>query len=662
MAIDFMSNLLKGAQSTVTAGIKTVQGLPGAIQAQTMTALSTAQRAVSQAVAQLPQPQSPAKSPSRTQTTTMTATPKSTTQTQTSTRAPSSFEVASRAASRVTQPDRAQQVATTIQQGAQQFAQAHAPILEGIQRDIGRAAGALATGIDFANRRKAEAQAELTRRAGPAPAFEQGLTYPLYQKGQEFNVGYQQFVIDTEPIWSLTNPLRLLPEARKLQAGFVRAPGQFLEGATWLAPAAERGGQLLWKEPHKLPETVSRFAGEQVEGLKEGFGRDPWGTAGELIGTAAIGFGLGGAARGPLRTPKKTPKTGKPPSGGSPAPAASPARRGAGHRFRGLEFGYQVKQVPKPQKVEGKPFNLADWHAERAKYAKPQTTQQTPKPTTTVPTHRSGGRIAAVSAGVVMGSRAPDPYAGTSLDFSPEPTSPEPTVRDHHTTQDQRVVQPTVQDQQTTMVRPQEQQSALITVQGQRTVQPTTTQPTVTIQDDDRPWILMPYLPTVQGQQTSRQTTQRAPPPRPRPGGVPLLLPPAQPRTPPRRRRRRRDEEEWLRRLRGEQRDHWELGPAPGLAEMGVMIFGAGRRSALDLLPRGTSVLNLGGSPTPGGQPSFGFAARAPARPPVIPSFGPPSRGITGGSRTPGKTPAKKPAHAGKTPAKKRGKATKKKK
>jgi len=41
----------------------------------------------------------------------------------------------------------------------------------------------------------------------------------------------------------------------------------------------------------------------------------------------------------------------------------------------------------------------------------------------------------------------------------------------------------------------------------------------------------------------------------------------------------------------------------------------------------------------------------------VIPSFGQPSRGITGGSRT----PAKPPAHAGEN-KKKRGKATKKKK
>jgi len=110
------------------------------------------------------------------------------------------------------------------------------------------------------------------------------------------------------------------------------------------------------------------------------------------------------------------------------------------------------------------------------------------------------------------------------------------------------------------------------------------------------------------------------------------------------------DEAERRRRLReAQERAHWELGPAPGIEEMSSMIFG-------------TSVLNLGAAPRAGGPaPSFGFAARAPARPPVIPSFGPPSVGITGGSRTPAKTLAKKPAHAGEM-RKKRGKATKKKK
>jgi len=113
------------------------------------------------------------------------------------------------------------------------------------------------------------------------------------------------------------------------------------------------------------------------------------------------------------------------------------------------------------------------------------------------------------------------------------------------------------------------------------------------------------------------------------------------------------DEAERRRRLReAQERAHWELGPAPGIEEMSSMIFG-------------TSVLNLGAAPRAGGPaPSFGFAARAPARPPVIPSFGPPSVGITGGSRTPAKTLAKKPAHAGEMRKKrgKRGKATKKKK
>jgi hypothetical protein len=102
--------------------------------------------------------------------------------------------------------------------------------------------------------------------------------------------------------------------------------------------------------------------------------------------------------------------------------------------------------------------------------------------------------------------------------------------------------------------------------------------------------------------------------------------PKAKPR--PRARARKSDEEEAERRRRlreAQEAAHWELGPAPGINEMGMLIFGT----------PGRSVLNLGGSPL-----SFGFAARAPARPPVI--------------------PGKKPAHAGKT--EKRRKATKKKK
>ncbi len=112
--------------------------------------------------------------------------------------------------------------------------------------------------------------------------------------------------------------------------------------------------------------------------------------------------------------------------------------------------------------------------------------------------------------------------------------------------------------------------------------------------------------------------------------------PKAKPRPRARARKSDDDEAERRRRLReAQEAAHWELGPAPGVEEMGMMIFGAGRRS----------VLNLGGSPL-----SFGFAARRPA-PPVIPSFGPPSAGA----------PGKKPARAGEN-KKKGGRGAKKKK
>jgi len=110
--------------------------------------------------------------------------------------------------------------------------------------------------------------------------------------------------------------------------------------------------------------------------------------------------------------------------------------------------------------------------------------------------------------------------------------------------------------------------------------------------------------------------------------------PKAKPRPRARARKSDEDEAERRRRLREAQvAAHWELGPAPGIEEMAGMIFGTPGRSALDLLPPGTSVLNLGGSPL-----SYGFAPRTPA-----------------------KTLAKKPAHAGEN-RKKRGKAGKKKK
>jgi len=120
--------------------------------------------------------------------------------------------------------------------------------------------------------------------------------------------------------------------------------------------------------------------------------------------------------------------------------------------------------------------------------------------------------------------------------------------------------------------------------------------------------------------------------PRPRmtiPSPSPLIWPaPQRPPAPQERRsRRKRDEDEARRRRRtpGEG-DHWEYGPAPGLEEMHGLIFGSPRPrrqgSILDFGPRGGSTLDLSADPNTGGS---------------VLAFGPPSIGITGVARAPGK-------------------------
>lgn len=108
------------------------------------------------------------------------------------------------------------------------------------------------------------------------------------------------------------------------------------------------------------------------------------------------------------------------------------------------------------------------------------------------------------------------------------------------------------------------------------------------------------------------------------PSPSPLVWPaPQRPPTPQERRSRRKREDEEARRRRrtpGEL-DHWELGPAPGLDEMGMLVFG----------------------PRPARQRGSYL------------DFGPPAIGVTG------LPPVKPPAHAGGN-RKKRGKAAKKKK
>jgi hypothetical protein len=154
--------------------------------------------------------------------------------------------------------------------------------------------------------------------------------------------------------------------------------------------------------------------------------------------------------------------------------------------------------------------------------------------------------------------------------------------------------------------------------------------------------VLVPLMTRPQTQDQALVTVPRPtedrkitdPPKRRRPPVTPLYLLPPRSSTPRGKDRKKKEEEERRRRKRKGELAHWELGPAPGIEEMSSMIFGSGR-----------SVLNLGGSPL-----SFGFTTRAPARPPVIPSFGPPA-----------KTPGKKPAHAGENKKKgRRGAKTKK--
>ncbi|MDI6719289.1 MAG: hypothetical protein QMD46_06730 [Methanomicrobiales archaeon] len=82
------------------------------------------------------------------------------------------------------------------------------------------------------------------------------------------------------------------------------------------------------------------------------------------------------------------------------------------------------------------------------------------------------------------------------------------------------------------------------------------------------------------------------------PSPSPLVWPaPQRPPTPQERRSRRKREDEEARRRRRKpgEMDHWELGPGPGIEEMGVLIFGGQRRgkSYLDFGPPAIGVVGL---------------------------------------------------------------------
>ena len=469
-----------------------------------------------------------------------------------------------------------QSVPTPIREGARQIARSHAPIVQNVQRDAERVARAITPGIDFANRRKAEAQASLTRTAGPARSFEQGWTYPIYTAGQEINRRYQQFAIDTEPIWSRTNPLRSVPEARAVQEGFSRVPRSLVESLSWIPPAAERGGQLYWKEPQKLPGAASRLAGEQYEGLREGFKRDPWGTGAELIGTAALSYGLGAAAR--VKAPRTTTR---PVSGGkgSTTPsgsAASPSRPGAGGRFRGLEFGYRTELVQLPRDVPApqKPFRLADWQAERQRSARGRGAVQVHQ----VPTRTQQARATYGPPYVV-------PQA--TISRSAPATTPQPALLD------------TVTTSRSEASPGSRQASVGVTTSSSRLVQVNASREDTilaTIIAPPRLNLAQPLATASVLQAQDEAPTTRAPPPRTGLGVPPRVPPPL--RAPPRKRERRKDpEEERRRRKKRGPADHWELGPAPGTDEMAAMIFGSGQArsikgSALDF---GAPSIGMGG-------------------------------------------------------------------
>lgn len=106
MANDKLSTFLKGAQSTLASGVKSVRELPQAVKTQTMTALANVQKTMLQTM-------SPPPSPSRVETKTATSTSKDSTQVRTTTGAPSAFESATRATSKVTQSDQTDKRPTT---------------------------------------------------------------------------------------------------------------------------------------------------------------------------------------------------------------------------------------------------------------------------------------------------------------------------------------------------------------------------------------------------------------------------------------------------------------------------------------------------------------------------------------------------------------------
>ncbi|MFA5409467.1 MAG: hypothetical protein WC343_11905 [Bacilli bacterium] len=702
------SSWLSGAQSFATTTLRSAQAYQAALQTQTLTAISAAQRAALQPIQQALQPRPSSRSPTPHTTRTITPVDVLARTVQGGVRgaqeaarqisrahapivqgvqrdvsravqaapgaarsAPAAVQSGvrqivrahapivqgvQRDASRAVRsaPAAVRSAPVAVQQGAAQLSRAHAPIMQGFRRDVGRAgqaipapvrsavsqiarahapiaqgiqrdAGRATTAMSFANQRKAAAQAELTRTAGPAATFERGWTHPVYEWGQRVNRDYQAFTDQAYPLWSRTQPLHAIPEIRQFQRGIVRAPGSLLEGLTFIPPAAERGGQLLWKEPHKLPETAAKFAGQQIEGMGAAYERDPYDFAGEMIGTAALSYGIGAAAR-PGAVARGSSAT-------APARAAAGSTRsigGTGRRFRALEFGYRTEVIRKPSTPQ-KPFNLAEWQKERQKYAggraavqvqeAPLRTQPPTQPRvdlgkgggarqTSPPPEGNRSRIVyggvpPLLTGSMPGQVAPaDPLILPPVSI---PNSLQPgSRRGGSTDQIPRIGGLVSTSAQDIAAREAEM---LAMVAGP---------PILSMSQPMATSMVMP---------TGTDTRATAAPPGKGagvPGVPPIVLPPS----PPARGKdkKRREEDERRRRRKKGERDHWELGPAPGLREMSMLTFGP-------------PSMGVGGSARTQGSRGAG----------AILSFGPPSMGAGGVGADPKTPPAKKVAHAAKT-------------
>ncbi len=593
------SRWLGGAKSAVSSGVQTAQAQAAALQQRTMTALSGGQQAVTKAPTQRTTSSllSSSLSPYTTRTRTAVDQLIGATRQMVQARSPAA-QGSIGAGPMMPAPSVAVRGAlTTTQKSIQQAAQGSigaGPMMPAPSAGfLGGVAQNVASAASFAARRRDEAQAELARTVGPAAPFEKGWTYPIYKGGQDINRLYQQFILDTEPYRRKTNILQIHPGAYEFGEGFSRSPGLFVEDAAWLLPAAERVGQLVWKEPGKLPGLVSSFVGEQYHSLQDEFRQNPWGAGGELAGTIAIGAAVGGArGRG-----SRGRGTGPSSSRSASAPATTPRRGG---RFGALEFGYQTELVQKTRQVAEKPWTIERILEERQRAGRPRTTesivresQASPRQTVaspradqaaTPPTRSPGlrgGRPGLARVPLYVIAAPQDTISLTGLVTTP-PTRPQKAATVPQT------------------------RSRASSGRGQITRAQTTSASLVAQDTESREDMILAMLyfgprtspiqllstETIQNSESLLKERRRR-----RPTSKPPRIA-AAPRPTVRRRPGKKDpEEERRRRKKTAEADHWEFGPAPGTEEMAGMVFGSPRTregSYLDFGPpsvgmRGTS-------------------------------------------------------------------------